>query len=116
MSWRDFDLGGLLAFLLALAFTLMTAEILIVEGQFHAVWILALTAGMLLAWAALWAWRRQRWPTAAGLFFLTLGWPGGFAIVLTVPFSFGLCIVSLIRAGSERRVRRKLARRAAPGR
>ena len=113
MIKSEFDLGGVFAFLLAITTTFSTAEILIVEGQYHAVWILALVAGTMLAWTAFLAWRRERWLRAAGLFFLTLGWPGGFFIVLRVPFSFGLLVVSLVRAWSDRRAKRRAARRVA---
>jgi hypothetical protein len=110
---RDFDLGGAFAFLVALTVSVMTAEIVFIEGLYYWHWILALVVGTILAWAAFWAWRRERWLIAGGLFFLSLGWPGGFFVVLTVPFSFALFVVSLVRAWSERRARRKLARPAA---
>ena len=117
MIESDFDLGGVFAFVLASAMSVFTAGLLVGKGSLgDPVWSALFIGGTVAAWVGFWAWRRQTWLLSAGMFFLTLAWPGGFGVELTIPFAFGLFVVSLIRAWSARRARRKPLQLAAGGR
>jgi len=101
---RNFDLAGSIAFVVATGVTVGTVAILKDHAALTAgaLWGLLAIAATAALWAAWWAWRRRRWLLAAMFFFLGLGWPGGFEVVLSAALTFGLSVASLARAWDER--------------
>ena len=103
----DLDLAGWFAFMLASGVTL--GDVFAMRTYFETypyVFVPLAVAANVGAWTGWAAWRRRRWIPAAIGFFVALGWPAGFELLLTGPLTFGLFVVSLLRAWGDRRIKR----------